>query len=255
MARPDPDALARLEEERRFLLDSIRDLEREHAVGDVDPADYTALRDGYVARAAAVMREIETGRAALAVRPRRSVAQRLAIPVVTLAVGLGLGLAVSRFAGERLPGQTLTGGQELDEVSALLSKGRSLLGADLPGALAAYQQVLEIEPGNAEARTYAAWLLVLNGRQAADQTQIVDGMLLLQDAGTLDASYADPHCLLAVAAGRFLEPADMVTARAEGEVCLASNPPADMVPMIEGLLTSTETTLPETTIPETTVAG
>ena len=39
-----------LEEERRFLLASIRDLDREREAGDVDDADFTALRDGYVAR-------------------------------------------------------------------------------------------------------------------------------------------------------------------------------------------------------------
>lgn len=231
-----PDALTRLEEERRFLLESIRDLDRERAAGDVDDFDHVALRDGYVARAAAVMREIESGRAAMAARPPRPWWRPVIIVAATLAVGVALGVAVSRFAGERLPGQTLTGGQEIDEVAGLLSKGRSLLNTDLPGALDAYRAVLEIEPDNAEARTYSAWLIVLNGRQSGDQGQIVDGMLLLQDAGTLDPSYADPHCLLAVAAGRFLDPVDEVAAQAEAQVCLDSNPPADMVPMIEGLL-------------------
>ena len=51
----NPDDLAELEEERRFLLTSIRDLEREHEAGDVDEHDFTTLRDGYVARAAAVL--------------------------------------------------------------------------------------------------------------------------------------------------------------------------------------------------------
>ena len=67
----DPDRLAELEEERRFLLGSIRDLEKEHEAGDVDEADFTALRDGYVARAAAVLREIEDGRSALPAKPVR----------------------------------------------------------------------------------------------------------------------------------------------------------------------------------------
>jgi hypothetical protein len=239
-----PDALTRLEEERRFLLESIRDLDRERAAGDVDDSDHVALRDGAVARAAAVMREIESGRAAMAARPPRPWWRPVIIVAATLAVGVALGVAVSRFAGERLPGQTLTGGQEIDEVAGLLSKGRSLLNTDLPGALDAYRAVLEIEPDNAEARTYSAWLIVLNGRQSGDQGQIVDGMLLLQDAGTLDPSYADPHCLLAVAAGRFLDPVDEVAAQAEAQVCLDSNPPADMVPMIEGLLS-----------PDTALAG
>jgi hypothetical protein len=42
----NPDELALLEEERRFLLRSIDDLDREQAAGDVDDADYAAVRDG-----------------------------------------------------------------------------------------------------------------------------------------------------------------------------------------------------------------
>ena len=38
----NPDRLAELEEERRFLLASIRDLDRERSVGDVDEADQLA---------------------------------------------------------------------------------------------------------------------------------------------------------------------------------------------------------------------
>ena len=55
----NPDRLAELEEERRFLLGSLVDLEREREAGDVEDADYEALRDGYTARAATVLRNIE----------------------------------------------------------------------------------------------------------------------------------------------------------------------------------------------------
>ena len=67
----NPDRLAQLEEERAFLLGSIRDLDREHEVGDVDDADYQTVRDGYVARAAAVLREIDEGRSAMPARVRQ----------------------------------------------------------------------------------------------------------------------------------------------------------------------------------------
>ena len=53
----NPDRLAELEEERRFLLRSLADLEREHEAGDVDRVDYRALKDGYTVRAAAVLRD------------------------------------------------------------------------------------------------------------------------------------------------------------------------------------------------------
>ena len=76
MARPadregrtvDLDDLAALEGERAFLLGSLRDLEAEHAAGDVDEHDYVTLRDGYTKRAADVLRQIDVGTAALAPR-------------------------------------------------------------------------------------------------------------------------------------------------------------------------------------------
>ena len=59
----NPDQLAELKEQRRFLLSSITDLDREHQFGDVDEHDYVTLRDGYTARAAAVLRAIDAGQA------------------------------------------------------------------------------------------------------------------------------------------------------------------------------------------------
>ena len=47
------DPLGTLREEQRFLLESLRDLERERDAGDVTDEDYETLREGYVARAAA----------------------------------------------------------------------------------------------------------------------------------------------------------------------------------------------------------
>jgi hypothetical protein len=234
----NPDRLAELEEERAFLLTSIRDIEKEYAVGDVDDDDYRTLRDGYVARAAAVLREIDDGKAALPPKQQRPLWRRIAVPMATLGVAVVLGVAVSQYAGQRLPGQTLTGGQPADKVSQLLAQGRSLLSSDPTGAVAAYQRVLELEPDNVEARTYSGWLVVLNGQQADDDEQIRQGIELLKEAAALDATYADPHCLLAVANGRFLATPDVETAKEQGQLCLDANPPRDMVPMIQGLLDS-----------------
>jgi hypothetical protein len=50
-----------LEEERDFLLRSLRDLEAEHDAGDIDDTDYATLKDDYTARAAAVLRELAGG--------------------------------------------------------------------------------------------------------------------------------------------------------------------------------------------------
>lgn len=232
----NPDRLAELEEERAFLLASIRDLEKEHAAGDVDEHDFHTLRDGYVARAAVVLREIESGKAALPPKPQRPLWRRIAVPVGTLAVAVLLGVAVSQYAGQRLPGQTLTGGQPADKVTQLLAEGRAALGSDTQAALAAYQAVLEIEPDNVEARTYTGWLIVLNGQQAEDDSQIRQGIEVLREAAALDDTYGDPHCFIAVASARFLSTPDPATAKAEAQECLDRNPPANMRPMVEGLL-------------------
>ncbi|HUC33881.1 MAG TPA: hypothetical protein VMS14_10780, partial [Ilumatobacteraceae bacterium] len=123
----DLDHLAELEEERRFLLASIRDLEREHEAGDVDDADYQTLRDGYVARAAAVLREIEDGRNRLPPPPARPWWRRAIVPAATVVVAAGLGVFVAQSAGQRLPGQTITGGQAANEVATLLAQARQEL--------------------------------------------------------------------------------------------------------------------------------
>mgnify|MGYP006292610163 CR=1 FL=1 len=48
----------RLSEERDFLLESLRDLERERQAGDIDDDDYVTLRDDYTVRAARIIREL-----------------------------------------------------------------------------------------------------------------------------------------------------------------------------------------------------
>ena len=47
-----------LEEQLDFLLDSLRDLERELDAGDIDESDYESLRNDYIARAAAISHQL-----------------------------------------------------------------------------------------------------------------------------------------------------------------------------------------------------
>ena len=51
-----------------------------------------------------------------------------------------------------------------------------------------------------------------------------------------DPTYADAHCLFAVAAGAFFDPTDADLARAEGADCLASNPPSEIRGLVEPFL-------------------
>jgi tetratricopeptide (TPR) repeat protein len=53
---------AMLEDQRDFLLTSLRDLEAEHDAGDIGDLDYEHLRDDYTARAAGVLRALEAQR-------------------------------------------------------------------------------------------------------------------------------------------------------------------------------------------------
>lgn len=232
----NPDRLAELEEERRFLLRSIRDIEREYEAGDVDTADFTVLRDGYVARAAAVMRELEDGRSAIVPKRVQPWWRRAVVIGATLAVAIGLGLFVANSAGQRLPGQSLTGGQPADAVATKLSQASQVLMSDSTTALKLYDEVLAIEPENVEALTYKAWLTVLGGRGGGDPALMQEGIDGLRHAVEVDDTYADAHCFLAVATGRFLDPPDAETAVAEGEACLASNPPGMFRSDIEAII-------------------
>lgn len=231
----NPDRLAELEEERRFLLRSLDDLEREHEAGDVDEADYATLRDGYVARAATVLRAIDEGRAALPPKRARRPAVVAAWVVGTLVVAVVAGWAVAASSGQRLAGQTMTGVQPADEVTVQLAEARRLLGTDPGGAIRAYQRVLELEPRNAEALTYSAWLVVLDGRERGRPEQVTLGIDTLRRAASADPAYADPRCLLAVALARLAPEPDLDGARAEIDACLALDPPAEMASLAEGL--------------------
>jgi hypothetical protein len=235
----NPDELALLEEERRFLLRSIDDLDREHAAGDVDDADYTAVRDGYVARAAAVLRQIEEGTAALPVRTPVRWGRIAAWTAGVVAVAVLSGWLVARYSGQRVAGQTMTGGLAVDEVSTKLAQARSLLGTDPGAAITLYQEVIALEPDNPEARTYTAWLLALSAGSVSPEaaTLALDQATALFEEVTTDTpTYADAHCLYAVTAARWYIEPDLDLAQQQGEACLANNPPGEMRGMIEAFV-------------------
>ncbi len=230
----DPDRLSELEEERRFLLRSLADLELERGAGDVEEADYQVLRDGYTVRAAAVLRNIEQGQAALASRSPRNWGRLAGVVVGVLLVAVIAGFLVARSSGQRLPGDTITGGTSPDQVAVLLSEARSLLGTDPAGASQRYLRVLSIEPDNAEARTYTGWLLAIStqNQSAADAAAtLAIAKKDLERAIEVDPTFPDPHCFLAVIAARFENQAS--TAKVRAQECLDNNPPADMRGMIE----------------------
>jgi len=224
----NPDQLAELEEERRFLLRSITDLDREHLYGDVDDNDYQTLRDGYTARAASVLRAIDDGHVEVSQpRPRRP-RVFIAWIVGTLLVACVAGWLVARTSGQRLPGQAITGGLPGDEVAQKLAEARQLLGVNPQQAIIRYQQVRELDPNNAEALTYMGWLIAQSGTSTA-----AAGAEFLRGAIKIDPTYADPHCFLAITSADYLQPPDLDTARSEAQACLDNNPPAQMVQLVQ----------------------
>jgi tetratricopeptide (TPR) repeat protein len=157
-----PDELVALEEQRAFLLGSLRDLEAEHEVGDVDDADYEELQDDYTARAAAVIRAIEGHHALVAARRTRwSWGRRLAVLVVVVVVAIGTGVFVAHSAGQRNAGDTVSGGTRQSTRDQLLTARQLQQTGKYPEAIKAYDEVLKIDPTNVEALSYRGWMLRL----------------------------------------------------------------------------------------------
>ena len=224
-----------LRDEQRFLLNSLRDLEREREAGDIDEVDYATLRDGYVARAAAITRELE-GTAAhvdALVTPWR---KRLVAVAIVLAVGVGAGVLVARFSGQRIPGQSLSGGIE-QSTSGLLASARQLNFSDPTKSIELYSKVLKLEPDNAEALTYRSWLLALTARSATGdvkQLALITAVSDLLKAQQADPEYPDAHCFLGIVYFRFLEQASL--AKKQLDVCVAMNPPASVTSFVNAIV-------------------
>lgn len=246
-----PDRLAELEDERRFLLRSLADLEREYEAGDVDDVDYRALKDGYTVRAAATLREIEAGRSALPDKPLVNWRRRgLTAAVVMALIGV-VWWALAASSAERLPGQQATGLDPRDERAVLMARARDLQFQSPGAAAAAYEQVLADDPGDVEALTYYGWTLALDAATGAAApgttvagdadpvvTQLRAAVDALLRATELDPTYADPKCFLGIINANFLGDPD--AALPWVNACIDANPPADVRDLVEGLSASIE---------------
>jgi cytochrome c-type biogenesis protein CcmH/NrfG len=234
----DLDRLAELEEERRFLLRSLADLEREHDAGDIDDVDYRELRDGYTVRAAATLRAIEDGKSTLPDRPPVDWRRRSILAVVVIAMIAILWWALSTWSAQRLPGQTATGLDPRDEQTVLVAQARAVMFQQPEVAADLYGQVLDIDPSNIEALTYRGWTLALSTRAMTDTGEITEVLKesvdSLGQAIDIDPDYPDPQCFVGIIQVRFLEsPASAVPFL---ERCLDGNPPADIRVLVEPLL-------------------
>jgi tetratricopeptide (TPR) repeat protein len=231
-----------LRHEQQFLLRSLRDLDNERAAGDIDDADYAALRDGYIARTAVITRELE-GVVVESPMVGRNWLRRIVVVVVVLSVGAGAGVGVARQSGQRLPGQSATGGIEQSS-SGLLSSARQLNFSDPGKAIELYTQVLKLEPDNAEALTYRSWILALTARAATGsvkQLALVTAVKDLMRAQEVDPEYPDAHCFLGIVYFRFLSNASL--AKPQLDTCKAMNPPKEVQSFVDSIVAEVDKAL------------
>jgi tetratricopeptide (TPR) repeat protein len=180
-----------LEEQRDFLLGSLEDLEREHAAGDVDEHDYAALKDDYTARAAAVLRALESGRARTAPVSRRSWRRGALISLGVAAFAVLAGVLMAQALGRRDAGEVATGDIRQSVTEKLNEAGRRGSAGELDAAIDLYDEVLADDPGNVEALAYKGWMLTLSGQDEA-------GLTTLIEAATENPDYPDAHAFLAI---------------------------------------------------------
>ncbi|HSS11249.1 MAG TPA: hypothetical protein VLL25_15295 [Acidimicrobiales bacterium] len=137
-----------LQEERDFLIRSLRDLDAEREAGDIDEIDYQSLKDDYTARTATVLRTIEARKAPPRKKARAEAAaagsgssaataglaaasgasaasgpsaadrsrrrwRLTAVVALILTLGALAGWGVTASSGSRLPGQTTTGNNQV----------------------------------------------------------------------------------------------------------------------------------------------
>jgi tetratricopeptide (TPR) repeat protein len=216
--RLDVDELARLEEERAFLLKSLDDLERERDAGDLDEHDYETLKDDYTRRAATVLRAIDAGKAKFAL-PRRNMGRTALIVGAVAAAAIVAGLVMARAAGLRLPGESASGTISQNSNSLLVEARGLLASGDAVEAIRLYDEVLTLQPDNPEALAYRGWLLYQTG-----ETELMgEGKELIARAVVADAAYPDAHFFLGFV---LREDGDLEGALAEWEAYLALDPPS-----------------------------
>lgn len=228
-----PEQLA-LEKERDFLLDSIEELDREHVSGALDDREYVSLRDQHVVRAAAVLRtlSITKKQPVTSQAKAKKVASWLNIRQRRLwMLGIGALVAISvagifQVVSSRDDGQ-ITGDVASSSVALLQQAQTQTASGKAADAVKTYDKVLKLDPNNVQALTYRGWLLNLAGLHD-------EGYAYIQRAIDVQPSFADPHFFK----GYILlnSKNDPNGAIAEFNTFLASNPPQEMISLVQHAL-------------------
>ena len=143
--------------------------------------------------------------------------------VVVVVVAGAAGLLVARSSGSRASDDSITGEIRSTAREKIFEAQQRLSDGDMAGAIAAYDEALEIQPSNVEALTYRGWLTSRQGDLAAAAP-------FLDDAVAVDPAYPDARLFRAIVA---LEEGDGASAAQELAVFDSLDPP----PYAEQLLT------------------
>jgi tetratricopeptide (TPR) repeat protein len=220
----DRDGLAA---ERDFLLRSLDDLEVERAAGNVDDGTYRELHDDYTARAAAVIRSLDTGTDLTA--PERTPATTLARVLTVggiLTFALVAAILLTHAVGQRHPGQTITGNSQVGSgptttgvdpgptlaaavkrqpksYAAHLAYARYLISNnDFGDAVHEFGAAARIDPNRPEPPTYAGWAGALIAEQIKDaktrNALLAASLERINEVITASPRYPDAYALKGV---------------------------------------------------------
>ena len=241
---------AELDDERSFLLDSLEDLERERAAGDLSEADYHSLRDSYTRRAADVLRALERAPreeelhestdgptdAPPTPRPQRRRALGVTgLLILVLAVAATL---VVTETGVRLPGQTETGSERLSSAAQLrqtLAQAESLqTSGNSAEALRLYDQVLAVDPTQPDALAQSGWLEFEAGVKSRNPAVLAQAQAQEQAAERADPGAYAPHLYLG---SMYLAEGNAGAAVTQYRRFLADRPPSSEVLVAQPFIT------------------
>ena len=178
------DQLARLEEERSFLLHSLDDLDVEIRNGDLDEHEYLTIRNDYIARVAAVSKRIAKGVESLdaVAAPQKSKLMYLGLIII---MGVMAGIFVAQYSGLRQPGDTITGEIEQSPRALLAEAENFFLQGEFDRSRLVVEEILRDTPDSSAA-------LLLSARLHEEAQEILEAIrqldqILENDVNNLDA--------------------------------------------------------------------
>ena len=167
-------------ERKEFLLKSLQELDQELESGNLSSDDHDMLVRRYTRELAGIAESEEATSSGQ--RPKkgyRTKALLWSLGVVLL--GVVAGITVSQTSGDRSEGESITGSIR-KSVNTQISEAQMLLGnRDRWGeAIEIFDQVLEVQPSNVEAMTYRSWLNYQSGADADIQIAAWEEVLVLE---------------------------------------------------------------------------